>query len=294
MDPRLAQALIGAAPEENSPDQLAIAQALAQQNRWGNLMSMSGDRALAPAGAAMVKNVAGQREGLQKARGDALDREAQERLAAARIQETQNWRDRQEGRSDKRDLISDTRWLSDQVDDAKLLEIGPKLIDFESKLRPYIESGENAPGVGNWYDRTTASFTDAGRDLQQSMRGLVNPILLERSGAAVTDPERYALALELGEGTLSNDQDIWDAVQLLKEIYGGTLKNLYAGVTPEAVDKYIARGGLAKDTFTRSEGPAATEDGSIGETYTDEDTGEVYRYKGGDRNDQNSWELVSG
>tara|TARA_R110000824_G_scaffold175624_1_gene354287 strand:- start:5412 stop:6518 length:1107 start_codon:yes stop_codon:yes gene_type:complete len=68
MDPRLAQALIGAAPEDNSPDQLAIAQALAQQNRWGNLMSMSGDRALAPAGAAMVRNVAGQREGLQKAR----------------------------------------------------------------------------------------------------------------------------------------------------------------------------------------------------------------------------------
>ena len=89
MDPRLQQqlqqALIGAQPEDNSPEQMALAQALMQRGGLGDILALTGDRVIAPVGAAMGARVQKQREGLQKARGDALDRESSERLRQATI-----------------------------------------------------------------------------------------------------------------------------------------------------------------------------------------------------------------
>tara|TARA_R110002051_G_scaffold325625_1_gene429511 strand:- start:17617 stop:18600 length:984 start_codon:yes stop_codon:yes gene_type:complete len=259
MDPRLAQALIGAAPEDNSPEQLAIAQALAQQNRWGNLMSMSGDRALAPAGGAMVKNVAGQREGLQKARQGQADRAAQEadwreknrlkeldiqatkelaeaRLAATAAQQEHMNIYREEGRTIAADarLDKNTQLLSKQLDKTGIPRLGDSLdafnrqmdemeIDPEDPEIPGVGGIQNVPFIG-------AVFGGAsGRKLRQQFQGLANALIVVEAGKNVTANELERKLKEYGLDLTSSDEEFVTAHQNLNRLYDRVISNVLGG-----------------------------------------------------------------
>jgi hypothetical protein len=246
---------------------MALAQALMQRGGLGDILALTGDRVIAPVGAAMGARVQKQREGLQKARGDALDRESSERLRQATIDAAKEGRLAREefalaGRKETQARYNSTKQfqLSKEVRDTGLTRVVPTLLELEYEMKSYMDKGENAPGVGGYYDRWTAGLSDEGRKMKRLMAGVVNPELLARSGAAVTTAEEERLLTELGEGTLSNDADVWAAIQLLKRVYSEILTNAYAGVTPEVEADFIGRGGLARNVFELGYTPLKTED----------------------------------
>lgn len=110
------------------------------------------------------------------------------------------------------------------------LKLNGKVIDLP---------GVNFKGLG----RVSVYNSDA-RSLESALSTIMNVVLRDRSGAAVTDSEFARLQAEFSDKTFSSEAEKIAALKRLKEKLLIDMNNMQAGVRPEAVDRYEERGGF--------------------------------------------------
>ncbi len=263
MDPRLQQqlqqALIGAQPQDNSPEQMALAQALMQRGGLGDILALTGDRVIAPVGAAMGARVQKQREGLQKARQEQaglaaqeadwreknrlkeLDIQATKELAKARLAATAAQQEhmniyREEGRTIAADarLDKNTQLLSKQLDKTGIPRLGDSLDAFNRQMDEMEIDPENPeiPGVGGIQNVPVIGAVfggSSGRKLRQQFQGLANALIVVEAGKNVTANELERKLKEYGLDLTSSDEEFVTAHQNLNRLYDRIISNVLGG-----------------------------------------------------------------
>lgn len=122
--------------------------------------------------------------------------------------------------------------------------------EIEGELGMPIEAFDgDVPGYGRLEGLIPDFMTgDRAGKLRQLVQKLANVTLKKRSGAAVTNQEMTRFKREFGTGTFVPDSRLLNALASYKQALRGEMSNWDAGVTPEAKERYQARGGLsAKD-----------------------------------------------
>lgn len=135
--------------------------------------------------------------------------------------------------------------LGFNLEEAKITKNGEIVAKGKKRDLP----GVSMPGLGR-----VSFYSGGARTLQDSVARIFNTVLKDRSGAAVTTPEMERLRTEFSAGKFNTEAELIGALQRYKDTLKSTLKNIEAGYTPEAKERYKERGGLiSEDIKTKSE-----------------------------------------
>jgi hypothetical protein len=143
-------------------------------------------------------------------------------------------------------LNKDVNALSDSVAKAKIPQFDSIFGNIDKVLTNYVNdqgkpSGD-IPGYGRFAGLLpTAMVSEQGKVIRQAMAPLRNLTLLDRSGAAVTNPEFERLKEELGSGAFMTDEDLLRGYTQIKAMYEANRANIMAGAAPEVQKEYMAR-----------------------------------------------------
>ena len=168
---------------------------------------------------------------------DALQREE--------IEATYGYRKDTREAAAKKDLDSSIQKLQAEVTDSKLPAMEQDVIELDRHLGQFMdvntgELKENIPGAGG-SRINPLELLGQGKKTKRLFQRIMNRLLKERSGAAVTAPELERMKIELAQNPLSTDQDFADAYMGIKQ-YVETLNTyIYGGYSDDVVDKYRAR-----------------------------------------------------
>ena len=108
------------------------------------------------------------------------------------------------------------------------------------------------------------------REMQMLRQSVVNPVLLQRSGAAVTHPEEVRFLIEFGAGDHNTEADFEKAIGLLKKHYGTLVQNTYGGVADDVKEFYTRQGGQITPNYFDSDAPSVPEGGVTAPSWTNE------------------------
>ena len=269
MDPF--QALIQGVPDDAAQQQ-ALASGLRKQNMIGQLGQLSGDSVIGPM-AQQLSNTAqaqastiGERSALKKWREGQLDlqrqqiessnalRQQQLEAAAEQRQFMNQYRVDQQNRAEYKD-VQNRGWKL-QKDLGEIAPVMQSLKALDTRFKQHRNTGSGGvPGVGfgqsNWLGQGISGVVEGeeAREMQMLRQAVINPVLLQRSGAAVTAPEEYRFLLEFGSGDRNSEADFQRAIQLLKKHYGSLVQNIYGGVDDNVKAFYLQNGGQVTPEF---------------------------------------------
>ncbi len=257
----LTQALIGAAPPDDSEDQRAIAAQLSRRNKLGLIAQLTGDKVIAPTGEGMLLRNQRQKEGLQLSRQknksrDVLDNYYQGTLKnnARRndIMEESNRldnltkgqiaRDRESYRQEKLDLAERQRLNTDiqrfdkVLNDRSIPAMSAAIQEVEDVLAPHKNADgtykDDVPGVGGMSNVAVIGpifAGEEGRNIQLTMAALYNSIIKDTSGAAVSGDEYVRLRGQLGTNPWHEVENQLEAYEIIKRAYLAKLDHTMKG-----------------------------------------------------------------
>lgn len=233
-----------------SVDLEAIANQLRKQQQVGSLFSLSGDKVLSPIGGKLSSDVDDQAGTIGQMRASDAWRKAQMKMAEDNNAATMAWRMAQAAKQDARQDQMNSRFSKTQAwNFAKKLE-DSGIASTAYPMKNLLDYMKDIPegklkGVG-MFSTPEKELTEEGRYMRTLTQSVINPILLARSGAAVTDPEEKRLLRELGQGTISTEADFRKAMSLLSSSMGRQIGNLYGGIggtDSEVAQMYIQGAG---------------------------------------------------
>lgn len=295
MDP--IQALISGAPTDN--DKLAaMSAALRKQNTIGQIAQLSGDRVLAPLGQNLSQQSVGtaqqlgeqrmmqeRQRGLDQWKQQQLDMQQQQYADSNALREMQI-AGMQESRAANRAARKEQRDGVQRREDERtawklskgLAEVAPivgAIQNFEAEVNKYISEGKDIPGVGFGQSNSIGKAISGAiggsdaRRIQSLLKSVMNPVLLERSGAAVTFPEEVRFLDEIASGDRFSEEDLVQGIANLKKVYGWIVRNQFAGVNDQAKKFYRQQGGnVFPEMFDPpTTGPTSAPQGSTDEPF---------------------------
>lgn len=231
MDPF--EALIGGSNPEGA-ELKALSAALRKQNMMGMLAQASGDRVLSPLGSRMSTEAYGQAGALGKSRLAAEKLASDERQRQAMLEANESRFAAQQER-----FGMQQKGVQDRFDRTKAHQFSKTLAsegltDTVYPMQNLMQYMSSVPegdlkGVG-MLATAEQDLTEQGRYVRTLFTALRNPILLARSGAAVTEAEDKRLLREFGMGTIQTEADFRKAVGLLAGTMGNTIGSLYGGI----------------------------------------------------------------
>lgn len=120
----------------------------------------------------------------------------------------------------------------------------PKAVSQLESVYSKLPPKGDVPGYGLVEGRfPDLAAGEKGRDLRQTVMALFNIELKDRSGAAVTDTELQRLKDEFGSGAWKTEDQLRKGIALYQARLKEVIRNIEAGVDPEASSEYIKRGG---------------------------------------------------
>jgi hypothetical protein len=194
----------------------------------------------------------------------------QESTEVARQTETAR-KIREENRRIKKDMDSQIKALSDRFDKSGLTDNTTRLSGIDSILKRIgFEDGINTdtqsmtlfsrdiPGFGAGGKKPTLLLGAQGKDLRLAVQGLVNSLLKERSGAAVTPSEALRIERELsGAGT---DREFMVGLQNFRDLLKNKIDSHMAGFTQDAAAEYMRRQPELNQRLAILKGPRVAPD----------------------------------
>lgn len=138
----------------------------------------------------------------------------------------------------------------------------PAAISTVENVDRVVPKTGDIPGYGRVVGAMPDILVSAeGENVRQAISSLFNIELKDRSGAAVTDQELQRLRKEFGEGTWKSDEQLRKGIEQYKSRLREVIRNIEAGVNPEAKAEYQARGGR---DFSSALGGGKSEEKVIG------------------------------
>lgn len=233
------------------------------------------------------KNIEAMKSNLQAMKGQISDRqykalqaeldsvtdEMKQNAASAKLQESMDKfntaEERRRQQYDSGELIKFQKTIQpfEKVDNTvadleKLL--GFKLNDYDPATGTVNGEPANIPGASAPIVGRINFATPEGRRFGQKVQKIVNTVLKERSGAAVTDSEMMRILEEFGtsKGKAYTEQDVMTALKALADVLQEDQRDVLRGFRPDIVDTYYNPSGIAK-TYKREGGAKETGGGGL-------------------------------
>lgn len=87
------------------------------------------------------------------------------------------------------------------------------------------------------------ALTEEGQEIRQSVQGLQNQLIYDRSGAAITSEELRRLATELGTSKTMSDARLKQGLMEYRSQLTDVARNILSGYPKSVLISYLARGG---------------------------------------------------
>lgn len=190
--------------------------------------------------------------------------ESMERRYNAQLEETRSYNDarlllaEQKAREkEQKDQAKADKYVGDETRrlSAKLIDEGVTDLEASIDIADEVvgryfdpETGErktdDIPGYGAAASLLpNAALSAEGKELRNVLASVRNKILKARSGAAVTDPEMFRLAEELGTAMGQTEEEMIQAYVNVRKALDHVKGGIYAGFAPEVVHTYETRLG---------------------------------------------------
>jgi hypothetical protein len=214
---------------------------------------------------AMREKLSGMKGSLSKTQYDALKDQldsikSEQSLIASekRLQESlsgkQDTQGRLRDRDDDKDLmefqkrIQPFQKVDNTVGDVERV-LGFNLSEFDESSGTVRGEKTDAPGINIPILGRINQATPEGRQFKAALARLMNTVLKERSGAAVTESEEQRMLSEFANGRykFNSEADLLATLKSFQSLLAADKKDVMAGFRPEIPDMYYSRQGLAKD-----------------------------------------------
>lgn len=150
---------------------------------------------------------------------------------------------------------------SKKLTDSGMTQLGDTLDEIETLVSglPKDKAGkpQDIPGYGRAASLIPTFLTTGdARRLRSAVGKLQNVQLKQRSGAAVTVPEFARFMQEFGSGKLESEQALTTGISRLRRALEADRAELERGLTPEAKEEHVKRGGRLSNYEAPVEQPA--------------------------------------
>jgi len=133
--------------------------------------------------------------------------------------------------------------LSDAWDDGGMPTLGHAIGMISNSMEAFPE-GTDIEGMGQTGALHKSLISERGVQLRQRVASLMNLVLKDRSGAAVTVPEFDRFKKEFNAGLLQTDEDFRNAFSDLKKGFEDHKESIAAGYSDAALSTFSKRSGI--------------------------------------------------